>query len=95
MVIHLFCNGHLLVLQGKKMMVGLQMSIVSKLWLGKRLDKNFSQAKYDFTRAMGRTNYIMRCGVVGLGVVDVYYDDSVFPFSICKLRFGLHDFFMV
>ena len=67
MVIHLFCYEHLLVLKSKKMMVGLQMSILSKLWLGKRLDKNFSLAKYDFTRAMGRTNYIMRYGVLGWG----------------------------
>lgn len=43
------------------------MSMLSKLWLGKRLDKNFSLAKYDFTRAMGRTNYIMRYGVLGWG----------------------------
>ena len=68
MVIHLFCYEHLLVLKSKKMMVGLQMSILSKLWLGKRLDKNFSLAKYDFTRAMGRTNYIMRYGVLGWGL---------------------------
>ena len=32
---------------------------------------------------------------LGLGVVDVFCDDSAFPFPSCKLRFGLHDFFMV
>ena len=31
----------------------------------------------------------------GLGAVDVFCDDSVFPFLSSKLRFGLHDFFMV
>ena len=72
------------------------MSMLSKLWLGKRLDKIFlAQPSGRLTRAMGRTNYIMRYGVLGLGVVDVFCGDSAFPFPSCKLRFGLHDFFMV
>jgi hypothetical protein len=37
--------------------------MLSKLWQ----DKNFSLAKWEATRTMGRTNYIVRYGVWGLG----------------------------
>ena len=39
------------------------MSMLSKLWV----DKNFSLAKWEATRAMGITNYIIRYGVWGCG----------------------------
>ena len=37
--------------------------------------------------------YSLRC--FGLGTVDVCSDEPFFPLPSGKLRFGLHDFFMV
>jgi hypothetical protein len=53
------------------------MSMLSKLLV----DKNFSLAKWEATRAMGRTNYIIRYGVWGWGLSMFFAMTLLFRFQ--------------
>ena len=48
------------------------MSMLSKPWVYKWVDKNFSLAKWEAIRVMGRSKYILRYGVLGWGLCMFY-----------------------